>query len=162
MKRFGLFGIVMMLAIGLVSVNAQAHGKSKSRYITVEVGITKPMRIKATPDLVLIGNPAVVDVIIEKDNRLFLVGLSPGRTSFRVYNSGGKLILNMPIVVTRQRAQHVIVHRGNRESTVSCADSLCTRVPTQRGRGFSSRPAGVSVAGAAAGSGGRPELEGDE
>jgi len=145
MKQIGLTGLILTLIVGLFIAPAFAGNTSTSGYIKVEVGKTKPMRINKQPDLVLVGNPGIADIILETNNRVFLVGLRPGETNLLMYDANGKLMLSQNIVVTRQKTRHVIVHRGIQEQTVSCANNICTPVGSGVGRASAGKTANTST-----------------
>ncbi len=142
MKQIGLKGIIIAVIACLFIAPVAAGGG----YIKVEVGKTKPMRINKQPDLILVGNPGIADIIMETNNRVFLVGLAPGETNLLMYDTNGKLMLSRNILVTRQKTRHVIVHRGAQESTVSCTGDLCTRVSSSVSPSVAGRTASQSGA----------------
>jgi Flp pilus assembly secretin CpaC len=153
MKIISLIGLCLVMTIGLATTESYAG----SNYIKLEVGKTKPMKISKQPDLVLVGNPGVADIILEENNRIFLVGLTPGQTNLLMYDSAGKLMFSQNIIVTGQKTGHVTVHKGTGQQLLSCTNDACTRVSG----GVSQRSAGKAVGAQGGTSGQSPELVGE-
>jgi len=157
MKIISLIGLFLITATVLLTTESYADNKSRSNYIKLEVGKTKPMKISKQPDLVLVGNPGVADIILEENNRIFLVGLTPGQTNIMMYDTAGKLMFSQHVVVTTQRTGHVVVHKGTQRQILSCTDDHCINV----GTGISPRAAGRAANAQGGSSGQSPELVGE-
>lgn len=105
--------------------------------ISVEVGKSRILRLKQEqePAVVFVGNPAIADVIIEREGVLFVLGRQPGETDVWILDDDGKALLHRPLVVTAINSRHITVQRGantTQEQTLSC-NPRCAEVPTPRG-----------------------------
>jgi hypothetical protein len=91
------------------------------------------VRLNTDVATVLIANPDIADVAVEKSRLLFLIGRSPGETMLVLLDEAGREIMNTSIVVVPNLEREVTVHRGTRrgnalEATFSCAPR-CTPIP---------------------------------
>ncbi|MDP6344600.1 MAG: pilus assembly protein N-terminal domain-containing protein [Alphaproteobacteria bacterium] len=142
---FGLVAMVLTIVAGAVVAAP----------LTVEVGKARILRLSADPDIVMLGNPAVADVVVEDDRLLFLLGREPGETNLYVLNDEGKVILSRVVVVGPVLKRRVTVDRGPQTFTLSC-NPRCVPVATPQGAGATTAAAGGGDSGGAAGAEGDP------
>jgi len=108
------FGAVMGVAISSIEAN---------EVISVEIGKTLLLELSGEVKTIMLGNPNIVDVVIEEHGSIFLLGKRLGETNFMALNSKGKVIKSSEIVVGLVRDRHVEVYQGEAEtplSTLSC------------------------------------------
>ncbi len=86
------------------------------------------VRLNTDVATVLIANPDIADVAVEKSRLLFLIGRSPGETMLVLLDEAGREIMNTSIVVVPNLEREVTIHRGAEEATFSCAPR-CTPIP---------------------------------
>ncbi len=121
MKRI-LAVVTIVLAVASFS---SAQG---SEAVRVTLDKYELVRLNADIATVLIANPAIADVIVEKSRLLFLIGRSPGETMLVLLDKAGREIMNTSIVVVPNLEREVTVHRGAVEATFSCAPR-CAAIP---------------------------------
>jgi hypothetical protein len=144
---------------------AEATEKSEAaEVIALEIGKAQLIRLPTTPDVVMLGNPAVADVVVEDNGLLFLLGREPGETNLLILNEAGKVILSSSVIVVPLSKRRVTVDRGPEVFTLSC-DPRCVPVATPQGTGATTAATaeadtaaapGGEAAGHAAGGGGAP------
>lgn len=100
-----------------VAFSAVAHAGQ----FTVEAGKTKPLKLKAEADSVVIGNPNVADVAVHDSKLLFISGKSFGTTNLIVFDKNAKTLFSADIVVTTNSANLVTVNRAGSNFTYDCA-----------------------------------------
>jgi hypothetical protein len=121
----------MKRIIAVVStVLALASFSSAQGAEAVRVTLDKYELVRLNSDVatVLIANPAIADVAVEKSRLLFLIGRSPGETNLVLLDQAGREIMNTSVVVVPNLEREVTVHRGATESTFSCAPR-CAPIP---------------------------------
>lgn len=134
--------------VGL-AVAADATQKAKADdTIDLQVGKAQLLRLSVTPDVVMVGNPAIADVVVEDNGLLFLLGQEPGETNLLVLNKAGEVILSSSVVVGPLSERRVTVDRGPEVFTLSC-NPRCVPVATPEGTGATTAaaaPGGQAVA----------------
>lgn len=119
-------------ALALVLVLAvPAKGMEQSRFsdpVSVMIDHAKVLRLPERTQTVIVGNPIIADVSVQKNGVLVLTGKSYGRTNLIALDNGGILIAESMISVQAPSDAVVTVQRGlDRESyscTPSCQPSL--------------------------------------
>lgn len=118
--------------------------------IAVEVGKSTLLKVTKQPSVVMVGNPAIADIVIETSGVMFLIGLEPGETNLYMLDDRGNSILTANILVSPKLDRHVTVHRGVAESTLSCNPRCAiVRTPASRGSGGGSTSIARSDSGGA-------------
>ncbi|MCZ8185241.1 MAG: pilus assembly protein N-terminal domain-containing protein [Beijerinckiaceae bacterium] len=84
----------------------------------------KLVKLPGGADTIVIGNPAIADVTVQKNGVLVLTGRSAGRTNFIALNASGNIISESMVTVTVPSAGRVLVQRGLEPSSYDCAP-LC-------------------------------------
>ena len=84
---FAFLGAMILLATTL-STSAVAQSGDP---IKVTVGKTTLLRLEERPEIIFIGNPAYVDIILEKNGVAFLIGRQTGETSMHLLDEEGRL-----------------------------------------------------------------------
>ncbi len=114
--------------------------------IALEIGKARLIRLTATPDVVMLGNPAVADVVLEDNGLLFLLGREPGETNLLILNKAGKVILSSSVIVVPLSKRRVTIDRGPEVFTLSC-DPRCVPVATPQGSGATTAAAPAATSG---------------
>jgi hypothetical protein len=110
-------------------------GAAAKEAISVEVGKSRLIRVEdKEPAVVVVGNPAIADVVVEKSGVIFVLGLEPGETDLWVLDDEGKEVMHRPLIITPLSSRQLSLHRGPAESTLACSPR-CSRVPTPAGSG---------------------------
>ena len=113
--------VCFWLVLASLAVLAASPSSAQSgEPIRVEVGKTSLLRMDERPEVIFIGNPAIVDIVVEQAGVMFLVGKQTGETNMHLLDVNGETIMNAIVVVTPQNARHMTLHRGQAEATYSC------------------------------------------
>ncbi|MDP6691136.1 MAG: pilus assembly protein N-terminal domain-containing protein [Alphaproteobacteria bacterium] len=128
-----LAGLAVLAAVFCLVVE-RAEAAGDTAVITVEIGKAKMVRLETTPDVIMLGNPAVADVVVEDNGMLFLLGREPGETNLMILDETGKVVLSSPIVVGPVQKRRVTVDNGVESFTLSC-NPRCVPVATPQGTG---------------------------
>jgi hypothetical protein len=125
MRRFVLSGLFLMAA---VEVSAAQMAPSTSEAVDVLIDHAKVLRLPERTQTVIVGNPIIADVAVQKNGILILTGKSYGRTNLIALDGSGTLIAESTISVQAPSEAVVTVQRGlDRESyscTPNCQPSL--------------------------------------
>jgi len=143
----------LFLLLSLLALPGLAAGAAEP--LKVEIGKTALLRMSKTPGVVVLGDPNIADIIVERGGLMLLVGRVPGETDIKVFDEEGKTLLSRPVVVTPIGARHVTVHRGVEEATMSC-NPRCAGVPNQTAPGAVAPTNPAAAAAALGGAGGGP------
>lgn len=112
-------GVALALALALPAAAAES-----GRTLRVPVDKAEVVPLGGQAGVVLVANPAIADVVLEKNNLLFVLGKRPGETRLYVYNTAGKAMLERDIVVMPGGERTVTIVRDVRASQYSC-DPRC-------------------------------------
>ena len=150
--RFGLSHLIIVLAaLGFAAGKADAaetaatDSAGAAEVITVEIGKAQLIELSATPDVIMLGDPTVADVVVEDNGMLFLLGREPGETNMLILDRAGKVVVSAAIVIGPMKKRRVTVDRGPESFTLSC-NPRCVPVATPQGSGATT----AATAGAAA------------
>jgi hypothetical protein len=79
------------------------------------------IRAPANTTMVVIGNPGIADVSVQKNGLMVLTGKSFGETNMIALNEKGEMISESWLRVRpSQRTSHITVFRGSEPETFSC------------------------------------------
>lgn len=105
------------LLIAAVAVPAVAVAEP----IAVKVNHAKVMRVSRPADIVIIGNPAIADAIIQDARTLIITGRSYGTTNLIVLDEAGESIADEQITVGASQDNVVTVYRRASRQSYSCS-----------------------------------------
>jgi hypothetical protein len=145
----------LLLAGALLTAAGQALAQAdRPQMLRVTVDKAEVVNLDAASTIVLIVNPEIADVIVERNRLLFVLGKHPGETSLYVYNDTGQRILERNVVVVPQDSQMVTVTRQTTPSEYYCLPRCVLKTPggnaPSGGGGGAPTPAGAAPAAAAA------------
>ena len=120
MTRFSRTLPLLAGTIALIGVIGSATAQS-DRALRVTVNKAEVVSLGGTASVVLVANPQIADVVLERNNLLFVLGKQPGETRLYVYNGAGKPMLEREIVVVPQADRTVTVVRDGQPNEYSCA-----------------------------------------
>ncbi len=151
--RFRYF-LIAVAALCFVVGNADAaettttetRKDGAANVIALEVGKAQLIRLSATPNVIMLGNPTVADVVVEDDGLLFLLGQEPGETNMLILDQAGKVIISAAVVVGPMKKRRVTVDRGQETFTLSC-NPRCVPVATPQGTGATTATATAAESG---------------
>ena len=125
---------VAALALALLALTAapslaEANGR---RPLRVMVDKAQVVPLSGQAQVVLVANPAIADVVVERGQLLFILGKQPGETRLYIYGANGKPLLERDITVVPQDDHAVTVFRATTTTNYSC-DERCVATNTQVG-----------------------------
>ena len=141
-------GLRQMLVALVTGLSLAASSAWAQDALSVQVGKAAKLALSEQPNVVVVGNPAIADVIVENSRLIFLMGLMPGETNLIVLDRRGNELISAPVVVTPSDARTVTVNRDVAEFTFSC-NPRCAGIPTP-----TSAEEQAAAAGGAGGTGG--------
>lgn len=107
-------------AVALIGMLASAEAQT-DRALRVTVNKAEVVSLNGSASVVLVANPQIADVVLERNNLLFVLGKQPGETRLYVYNGAGKAMIEREIVVVPQGDRTVTIMRNGEADEYSCA-----------------------------------------
>lgn len=118
-----VFGLGLMLASP-----AMANDKQDTDQIAVSLDQAKLLKLPAGTETIIIGNPAIADVSLQRNNVIVITGRTPGRTNFIALDSNGTIISESMVSVSAARGAAVLVQRGMNAESYHCAPNCLPTV----------------------------------
>lgn len=110
------------MAAGLVLGGLAAVPAVKAaEAIQVMMDQAKLVKLPAGAETIVIGNPAVADITVQKNGVMVITGRSAGRTNFIALDSSGAIISESEVTVSNLGRGRVLVQRGLDRSTYDCS-----------------------------------------
>lgn len=119
-RRRGLFASASILLALAVPVYA-AEQPAPSDTIIVHLDRAKLVKIPAGAETIVVGNPSIADVAVQKNGVMVITGRAAGRTNFIALDSSGTIISESLVSVTLPMQGRMVVQRGLERSTYDCA-----------------------------------------
>lgn len=130
-----------------------------ARAETISVGVdeARVMRLPQGASTVVIGNPLIADATLQSGGILVLTGKGYGATNLLALDRGGHVILERTIQVqTAKGADLVVVYRGDKRQSYSCAPECAPRITLGDDSEYFDLAQGQSAKRLGAGGGGAP------
>lgn len=112
------------LFLGLMSSGTLAEERPGQDTILVALDQAKLVKLPTGTETIVIGNPAIADVAVQKYGVMVITGRAAGRTNFIALDSAGTIISESAVSVTATMLGKVVVQRGLERSSYDCAP-LC-------------------------------------
>lgn len=120
MRAGALVGLSLLAGL-IVSVDARAaEAPAAAAVVPVMVDNAKLIRLPEKTTTVVVGNPAIADVSLQKNGVLILTGKSFGTTNLIALDTSGAMIAESLIRVEAPQASTVTVQRGLERESYSC------------------------------------------
>jgi len=123
------FVAVLLTASALWAMPALAADQGT---LTVTVNKAEILHLSAPAQRVIVANPAIADVTVEKPTLITLFGKTVGETSLTVLGADDQEILSRTVVVTGAGDHTVTVHGPGDQGPVSrdyaCVGERCSKV----------------------------------
>lgn len=114
--------LAVLIALGLGSA-------VRAETIAVGVDEARIMRLPQGAATVVIGNPLIADASLQSGGVLVLTGKGYGSTNLIALDRGGRMILELTVrVETSKSGDLVVVYRGDRRESYSCAPDCVPRI----------------------------------
>jgi Flp pilus assembly secretin CpaC len=126
--RSSLIKVFALCAVPALFLPAIARAEvAEPRTLRVTVDKAEVIKVDGTASVVLVANPQIADVVVERNQLVFVVGRRPGETRLYIYSASGKPLLEREIVVVPQGDRSVTVIRDTQPTSYSC-DPRCIAV----------------------------------
>jgi Pilus formation protein N terminal region len=113
--------LACVLLIGSAAAAAAVEAPSDAAEpVAVLIDHAKVLRLPERTQTVILGNPAVADVSVQKNGILVLTGKSYGRTNLIALDGAGTLLAESMISVQASGDSIVTVQRGLERESYSC------------------------------------------
>jgi hypothetical protein len=117
------------LRLSAVSAVLIAAVPAYAEVVSVNPDEARIMRLPPGAATVVIGNPMIADASLQAGNILVLTGKGYGSTNLLVLDHGGRVILDRTVEVkTPKSADMVVVYRGTKRESYSCAPECAPRI----------------------------------
>ena len=115
-----------LLALALLVGAGPGHAvEAALPVVGVSVDNAKVMRLPEKTQTVIVGNPLIADVTLQKNGVLVLTGKSFGATNLIALDAGGAMIAETMIRVEASQASVVTVQRGPTERNSYSCTPVC-------------------------------------
>lgn len=119
--RMRLSGRAVTGALGLALLLAGAGAAGAADVIQVELDNAKLLKLPPGTDTLVIGNPAIADVAIQRNQVMVVTAKNHGSTNMIALDAKGAIVSESRIVVVLpDRPEQVIVMKGGAKETYSC------------------------------------------
>ena len=106
--------------LALVLAAALAAPASANDSIDVQMDTAKLVKVPEGTDTLVVGNPMIADVTLQRNNVLVVTGKSYGTTNMIALDKKGAIISESRIVVMTPQTDRLVVLRGGELETYSC------------------------------------------
>lgn len=111
----------VLVVTGALALSAGASAaEAVPPVIAVTVDNAKVMRLPEKTRTVIVGNPIIADVSLQKNGILILTGKSFGATNLIALDGAGEMLAESTISVQAPQASVVMVQRGLDRESYSC------------------------------------------
>jgi hypothetical protein len=116
------------LALALLAALAPASVLAASLAVPVDHAVR--VRLAAPASDIIVGNPAVADVVLADSRHLVITGKTLGVTNLIITGVNGRLLLDRELVVAKPQLGHVTVINGPNPLVYACAPE-CRKIGDQ-------------------------------
>ena len=121
LRERGLSTAAVALAVALASGDAWAQPAGAVETVAITVDNAKVIRLPAKAQTVIVGNPMIADVAMQKHGVVILTGKSFGTTNLIALDGTGAMLAESMISVQAPQTSIVVVERGPGErNSYSC------------------------------------------
>lgn len=118
-----VLAIAIASAGGLISeVRAQSAGEDQERTaLEVAVDEVHVARLGHVPQVVVVGNPLIADVVVDRNNVLLVTGRNYGTTNIIALDEAGREIAYYDVSVRTSGRNSVSLFRGTARLSLNCS-----------------------------------------
>lgn len=114
-------GLLVAGGLALPGASPRAEEGQGAETIRVTLDQAKLVKLPAGAETVVIGNPAIADVTVQKNGVMVITGKSAGRTNFIALDASGSIISESTLAVGAATAGRMVVQRGIARNTYDCS-----------------------------------------
>ena len=89
--------------------------------VVVPIDNSTMVELERNAATIVVGNPSIAEVSVQKGNLLFVLGRNFGTTNVIALDSNNKQIADIPVSVTTTMPHHMTLYRGAGQSSFTCA-----------------------------------------
>lgn len=119
---------MLLVASALLALAGAARAEEAAETIRVILDQAKLVKLPAGAETIVIGNPAIADISVQKRGVVVITGRSPGRTNVIAIDSGGTIISETMVQVAARSVGQVVVQRGLDRASYDCAPNCLPTV----------------------------------
>ena len=110
-------------ALLALALGAPVAANDKAGLETIEVVLdqAKLLKLPTGAETIVVGNPAIADVSVQKNGVLVLTGRAAGRTNFIALDGNGTILSESMVSVRAATLGRSVVQRGMDRATYECA-----------------------------------------
>ncbi|MCA4922984.1 MAG: pilus assembly protein N-terminal domain-containing protein [Methylobacterium sp.] len=120
MSRLRLPALGVMLAAMALGAPASANETGPDQ-IGVFLDQAKLLKLPTGTETIIVGNPAIADVTVQRNGVLIITGRLPGRTNFIALDTNGTIISESFVSVSAPPGNGLLVMRGLDSAHYHCA-----------------------------------------
>lgn len=120
MARLRFPALCVMLAAMAIAVPSRANEPGPDQ-IGVFLDQAKLLKLPNGTETIVVGNPAIADVTVQRNGVLVITGRMPGRTNFIALDVNGTIISESFVSVSAAPGNGLLVMRGMDSSHYHCA-----------------------------------------
>lgn len=120
LRPFPLHAQSTLLALLVLTVPARANEPVPQGTVSVQVDNAKVIRLPEKTQTVVVGNPMIADITLQKNGVVVLTGKSFGLTNLIALDGKGAMLAESTISVQAPQASIITVQRGLDRESYSC------------------------------------------
>jgi Flp pilus assembly secretin CpaC len=141
---FGLCLIGLGLALVPGEVRAQATGQVET--VVVNLDHARIIRLPEKTQTVIVGNPIIADVAVQKSGIMVVTAKSFGETNLIALDATGNMLAESKIIVKAARDSVVTVQRGMDRESYACSPACQPAIQLGDNQKFFSETGGQTTA----------------
>jgi Flp pilus assembly secretin CpaC len=124
------FALRLALNVCLASaILLTASGLAQAKDLIVRYDQSQLLRLPRAISQIIIGNPSIADASVQASNLLVVTGKTFGVTNIIALDKQGNVIQDQRVIVQRDNARMVNLHKGSQRQSFTCAPE-CTPTVT--------------------------------
>jgi Flp pilus assembly secretin CpaC len=141
MRSFTKIKLASALAVAFLATSASAQ-----EVINLQLDRATVIRAPAKTTTMVVGNPAIADVAVQKNGVIVLTAKSYGETNLLALDADGQLVSESWLKVQGSTRENMVVTRGVERETYSCSPKCVPTVTLGDSQKFFSETGGQAGA----------------
>lgn len=122
-QRAGLVGLTVLMLAAPALPLAAAPAANQNETVHVTLDHAKVIRLPEKTQTVIVGNPIIADVLVQKNGVMVVTAKSFGETNLIALDNTGNMLAESKIVVRMSKDSTITVQRGMERESYACAPS---------------------------------------
>lgn len=128
--------VAVILGTALAASLATVPALAQSDLVNVSVNNARIVRLPEKTQTVVVGNPVIADVTVQKNGNMVVTGKSYGLTNLIALDGSGNIIAESKIRVQPSMDSLVVVQRGMDKESFSCTPTCEPSISLGDSKGF--------------------------